>query len=375
MQPAAPEEIASARTDELRAYRQTLDDTELVLLAQQYISVGGLREALELCERDGASQARGLALCEARARFGLGETAAAFEALEALLASEPQDSVAAFYKAQFLAQSGQNAAARAVLRQLTSSAPDFPGALPALAQLTFPGPPYREVLRRLHDGLKPRTYLEIGVEHGATLQLAAHSELVCGVDPVPRRILHKLPEGTRLFHVTSDAFFASDAPAQLFGSHPIDLAFIDGMHLFEFALRDFSNVERYCHAASTVVLHDCLPIAEVAASRQRRTTFWVGDAWRALECLLEERPDLRVSIVPCYPSGLVIIQRLNPGVRACAEELAALQSKYLSRPFPSVGDAWPSHYPVEVNAEPELTRLISSLVRPAPASGRHPEPA
>ena len=26
----------------------------------------------------------------------------------------------------------------------------------------------------------------------------------------------------------------------------LDLVFIDGMHLFEYALRDFMNVERYC---------------------------------------------------------------------------------------------------------------------------------
>lgn len=370
MPAAGPEEEACFRASELRTYRETLDSTELVLLAQQLIGLGALRDALEVCERDATSDsARGLRLCEARARFGLGEAGVALEIVEGLLAAGPRDSLALFYKAQFLAQSGEGAEARAILRELIGIAPDFPGALPTLAQLAFPGPPYREVFRRLHEWLKPRTYLEIGVEHGATLQLATHSELVCGVDPVPQNIPHRLPPGTRLFDVTSDEFFASTSPAELFGDQPIDLAFIDGMHLFEFALRDFSNVERWCHPEATVVLHDCLPVAEVAAARQRRTRFWVGDLHRALDCLLNERPDLRISIVPCYPSGLVVVQRLNPKSTAFAGALEPLCRKYMSRPYPGSAERWPAHYPLTSNSDPELARFISSLAKPA-SSGR-----
>jgi len=366
---ADPEDAALPRPDELSAYRETLDDTELVLLAQQLIAVGRSAEALEVCRRAPTpSSVRGLRLCEARTLFGLGEADAAFRILETLLASEPRDSLAAFYKAQLLAQSGKNIEARAALRELVGATPDFPGALPLLAQLTLPGPPYREVLRRIHEWLRPHAYLEIGVEHGSTLQLAVHSQLVCGVDPVPRRIPHRLPAGTRLFHVTSDAFFASDVPGELFGSAPLDLAFIDGMHLFEFTLRDFANVERWCHAGSTVVLHDCLPVAEVAASRERRTSFWVGDCWKALECLLRERPGLRISIVPCYPSGLVVIQRLDPKSALSEERLAALHQQYLSLPYPDSFNSWPAHYPLESNHDPELSLFISSLARSGPSS-------
>ena len=45
---------------------------------------------------------------------------------------------------------------------------------------------------------------------------------------------------------TSDAFFASGFLGKL-GIVP-DFAFIDGMHLFEFALRDFINVEKHATA-------------------------------------------------------------------------------------------------------------------------------
>ena len=47
----------------------------------------------------------------------------------------------------------------------------------------------------------------------------------------------------------------------------VDLVFIDGLHLFEFALRDFFNAEAWCSRTSTIVLHDCVPIARATADR------------------------------------------------------------------------------------------------------------
>jgi hypothetical protein len=39
----------------------------------------------------------------------------------------------------------------------------------------------------------------------------------------------------------------------------IDRAFIDGMHCFEFVLRDFINTERYMSWTSVIVFNDVLP--------------------------------------------------------------------------------------------------------------------
>src|SRR5688572_26767184 len=148
--------------------------TECVLLAQQYLAAGSWQEAVEVscAAADAAPEEVGLRLCEARARFALGQRDAALALLRDLRERRPADPLCAFYHAQLLAQAAQHGAAGQALREVVDMAPDFPGALPALAQLLLPGPPYREVLRRLHAALAPRVYLEIGVEQGATLQLA-----------------------------------------------------------------------------------------------------------------------------------------------------------------------------------------------------------
>jgi predicted O-methyltransferase YrrM len=362
MPTGASEEPLPPGASELDVYAQALDDSECVLVAQQYIGAGALRAALELCRSRGAtaSRSRGLVLCEARARFGLGERDAALLLLDGLLASQPCDVLASFYKAQLLAQAGQSETAKQVLTDVIRTTPDFPGALPALAQLSFPGPSYREVLRFLHERLRPRCYLEIGVEHGSTLQLAVHSEVVLGVDPVPRDIPHRLPAATRLFHMTSDAFFATHSPSSLLAERRIDLAFIDGMHWFEFVLRDFHNVERWCHPGSMVVLHDCLPVAEVAASRDRQTSFWVGDSWKALDGLLKHRPELHVSVIPCYPSGLVIIQDLDPQSETLPQCAGALREEYLEKRYPHAQRDWPNRYRIIENTERGLNQLVHS---------------
>lgn len=341
-----------------------LDDVERALLAQLHFSAGAWREGRDIVRAGGA---RGLGLLEARATFALGEREAALDMLREWTSHAPDNGLGLYYQAQFLTQSGRNAEAGALLRALVGRHPDFPGALQSLATLLFPGPPYREVLKRIHELLRPRTYLEIGVEHGTTLALAVHSQHVVGIDPIPRPPALPLPGVTRLYHTTSDEFFARHRREQIFGEEPVALAFIDGMHWFEYALRDFCNVERWCAPASTVILHDCLPVAGVAASRERQTTFWVGDTWKALECLLHERADLVISIVPCHPSGLVVVQNLDPTSTRLSSRLDELTDRYRPLAYPYEPGVLPSHYPIVPNTEGSVARLMGAGARGAGA--------
>jgi len=354
----APTDPAEATAGPLPAF----DDVERALLAQLHFASGAWQEGLAACS--GASS-RGLRLLEARGLFGLGQRAAALQVLEQLLAERPDDLLPLYYEAQFLAQSERSAEAVRALDRLVARAPDFPGALTTLAALVFPGPSYRDVLARLHEALRPHSYLEIGVEFGTSLALAVHSSQVVGIDPVARPPARPLPPATRLFHMTSDAFFERHTRAEVFGERPVDLAFIDGMHWFEYALRDFVNVERWCGPGSTVILHDCLPPHPLAAARERRSNFWVGDTWKTLECLLEQRRDLELTVIPCYPSGLVVVRHLDPGSNVLAGALEALSSRYLERSYAHGPGVFPDHYPLVANTGPQLAALLARLQAPA----------
>ena len=154
---------------------------------------------------------------------------------------------------------------------------------------------YVTLLRLVHAHLRPRTYVEIGVAGGRSLARAQPGTLCIGIDPEPN-VRRKLPPLARLFEVTSDEFFADHDVTSLLQDYPIDLAFIDGMHLFEYALRDFINLEKACGEESVIVVHDCNPPNARVAARKRETGFWTGDVWKLIPCLKEHRPDLEVTV-------------------------------------------------------------------------------
>ena len=110
----------------------------------------------------------------------------------------------------------------------------------------------------MHVRLLPRTYVEIGVNRGNSLTLALPGTRAVGIDPEPR-LRHPISRSTKVFPWDSDTFFEMWDLEDVLGGRKVDLAFIDGMHLFEFALRDFANLEPHCTPESVIVLHDCLP--------------------------------------------------------------------------------------------------------------------
>jgi hypothetical protein len=188
------------------------------------------------------------------------------------------------------------------------------------------GADYYAMLKRLHAFLKPKTYVEIGTREGRSFRLARSATHAVGIDPNPL-LVGPVPPGVKVFATTSDLFFASHDLREELGGSPVDLAFIDGMHLFEFALRDFINLEKHACRASTILVHDCYPENAATATRKRTTQIWSGDVWKLLLCLKKYRPDLELATVDVPPTGLGIIRNLNPASRvlpsvleeACAE--------------------------------------------------------
>ncbi len=173
---------------------------------------------------------------------------------------------------------------------------------------------YLDVLARLHEHTRPRTYLEIGMDTGKSLALVGPDTRIVGIDPVPA-VWTRINRTAQLFFETSDDFFARHDVRQLVGGLPIDLAFIDGLHLFEVALRDFRNVEACGQRESIVLIHDCIPPDELAARRTRLSGRWTGDTWKLVPCLKALRPDLDVVTLAVKPSGLTVVRNLDPADR------------------------------------------------------------
>jgi tetratricopeptide (TPR) repeat protein len=202
-----------------------------------------------------------------------------------------------------------------------------------LTQHLMPGANYLDVLKKFQGWLRPASYLEIGVETGRSLALAVPPTRAIGIDPAPRIGVGFSAE-TRVFQLTSDEFFARHDLAREFGRPCVDLAFIDGLHLFEQALRDFINLERYAGPRSVFLVHDCLPLDEASASRDRRAWFWTGDVWKLIPALKRWRPDLAIRTIATRPSGLAMITQLDPRSRVLPDNFAAIVAQFMEMPVP-----------------------------------------
>jgi hypothetical protein len=166
-----------------------------------------------------------------------------------------------------------------------------------------------DLLRSLHELLAPRTYFEIGVNKGASLTLSRCRSV--GVDPF-YRLVREVSCDLHLVRASSDEFFARAHPLAHFDEPVIDLAFIDGMHLSEFALRDVMNTERYTHAASVIVIDDMLPRTVPEANRKRETGAWAGDVYKMIDTFRKTRPDLVCLEVDTQPTGTVVLMLPDP---------------------------------------------------------------
>ncbi|HUD65101.1 MAG TPA: discoidin domain-containing protein [Candidatus Sulfotelmatobacter sp.] len=202
------------------------------------------------------------------------------------------------------------------------------------------GEHYLSCLRKLHSVLQPRTYLEIGTRHGESLKQARCAAIA--VDPrfeLNCRVPIESMPALCLFQTPSDRFFELYDPRSILKG-PIDLAFLDGMHLMEYLLRDFIHTERACQKQSVIVLHDCVPFdyhmtRRVENDPKRRNlsaypSWWTGDVWKVLPVLRRYRPDLNVEVFNAQPTGLVVVRGLDPNSRVLADHYDEIVGEFLS---------------------------------------------
>ena len=266
--------------------------------------------------------------------------------------------------AQALLASGDAAGAIAACHEALRLDPDCLAAHVCMARAKLPGDDYLVWLARFHAELRPATYLEIGVDAGRTLSLARPPTLAIGIDPALSGTTPAFAATTRTFAMESDAFFASPEIDQRLGRAPVALAFVDGLHLFEQALRDFLHVERHAARGSVVLFHDCLPLDRATSSRERRTGFWSGDVWKLLPILREHRPDLDVFVIPAYPTGLGVVTRLDPSSTLLGERFEEITRAWTPREWSDAPGQKPA-LPLVANDGPAVLARIRGAVAPA----------
>ncbi|MEU5366806.1 class I SAM-dependent methyltransferase [Streptomyces sp. NPDC005925] len=203
-----------------------------------------------------------------------------------------------------------------------------------------------EFLRELHKASANRNYLEIGVNDGRSLRLSRVPSIA--VDPA-FKVVSEIKCDVHLVRATSDDFFARDNPLQHLkgGRHPwrnlrrgrrplghwrrttLDLSFIDGMHLFEYALRDFINVERHSDWGSVIVFDDMLPRNVDEAARDRHTGAWTGDVYKLAEVLARYRTDLVTVQVDTEPTGQLVVFGADPANTVLKDKYEEIIEEYV----------------------------------------------
>ena len=183
----------------------------------------------------------------------------------------------------------------------------------------------KEIIQRCVNRIEAKTYLEIGIDAGTTLNaIKAHRKI--GVDPklslsLGERLKKRIAvlfaaDKEIIFRTTSDKFFLKKA--RLFKTDKIGVAFIDGLHTYEQSLRDVVNCLKHLRPEGIIVLHDCNPpsstIAYPAANIQEArdanlpdwTGDWCGDVWKTIVYLRSHRNDLSIFVLNA-DSGVGII--------------------------------------------------------------------
>lgn len=177
-------------------------------------------------------------------------------------------------------------------------------------------------LDQLHQLIKPQGYLEIGVQHGGSLALAQCDAL--GIDPAPLVVPGITGPNARVQVAESDFFFEQIDSFRHMMPSVVDLAFIDGMHIAEFAVRDFMNVERISHEKTVIVIDDVLPYSPAIATREQPEGDWTGDVWRIMEILDLYRKDLRIMQVDTFPTGSLLVFNVDPQSTVLSKHYAAI---------------------------------------------------
>lgn len=188
---------------------------------------------------------------------------------------------------------------------------------------------YTTFMEGLHKDFLFDWYMEVGCRTGRIFANARGKTIA--VDPFfqcETNVITAKP-ALHVFQQTSDDFFASEFLAAM--KINLSFSFLDGMHLFEFLLRDVMAAERNSIPHGVIALHDCCPYDHEMTTRDLSAVpkrAWTGDVWKLIPILIKYRPDLRLTVLDAAPTGLVVISNLDPQSRELDQHYDEILSHY-----------------------------------------------
>ncbi|MEG3639845.1 class I SAM-dependent methyltransferase [Magnetococcus sp. PR-3] len=254
--------------------------------------------------------------------------------------------------------------ARQLYRTALQINPMSDEAVQSLVKLEMKGENYLERLAQLHQLLSPKTYLEIGVSVGESLcRVQAETDAVA-IDPQPA-VNRPIAASCDFFNLTSDAFFQQHDLNEILKNRPLDMAFIDGLHVYVQVLKDFIHVERYANPNTVICIHDCLPLDPVTSNPNRISGFWTGDVWKLIPTLMHFRPDLEITMVPTAPSGLAIVRNANPHrYEEMANTYGQMVEQFNHLSFSDYEQSWSQRFNTIKNTWAEIASHLSAEPKP-----------
>lgn len=191
------------------------------------------------------------------------------------------------------------------------------------------GAPYRRFLADLHETHVFDWYMEVGCRRGKSF--APVRSKTIAVDPVFSIKIDVVTRKPRLylFQETSDEFFESRFLEK--NEIALSLSFLDGMHLYEYLLRDLIATERNSSPDGFIMLHDCCPFDHGMTTRDLDNLPdgpWTGDVWKIIPILQAHRPDLKIDVLDCRTTGLVVLSNLDPESRVLEARYDEIRAEY-----------------------------------------------
>lgn len=193
------------------------------------------------------------------------------------------------------------------------------------------GMDYYEFLNRIHGRYIFNDYFEIGSRDGKSLRFSNSPSIA--IDPFFQLKSDFLgnKDYTLLFQEKSEEFFKNTI--KQFPHLSCEFAFIDGLHLFEAALRDFVNLNSIAKSNALFLFHDCLPWNYEMTTRDyhslAKNAPWTGDIWKLIPIFLDAGMSNEMCVIPSAPSGILAV--INPkknSLRKLEEHFKAIESQW-----------------------------------------------